>query len=84
MAFPPARAALVPLEKAEAKALNLDKINTKARNSILYQGNSFVIYYDTNSWELTRLGKINGLSAAELRDILGTGDVSVTLSLSKR
>ncbi len=62
---------------------NDEHINTRAGDLILYQGSSFVIYYDTNSWSLTRLGKINGLSAAELRSILGTGDVTVTLSLSK-
>ena len=48
---------------------------------ILYQGHNFVIYYDTNSWSFTRLGKINNASQAELKAALGRGDVTVTLSL---
>lgn len=61
---------------------NNEQINTQAGDIILYQGNQIVIYYDTNSWNFTRLGKINGVSAQELREILGSGDVSVTLSLN--
>ena len=56
---------------------------TAAGDLILYQGHNFVIYYDTNSWNFTRLGKIEGISASELRTILGHGDVSVTLSLGE-
>lgn len=48
---------------------------------ILYQGHNFVIYYDTNSWNFTRLGKINNVTQAELKSALGRGDVKVTLSL---
>lgn len=56
---------------------------TKAGDLILYQGNSFVIYYDTNEWDFTRLGKIQGVTAKELKEILGDGDVDVTLSLKR-
>lgn len=62
---------------------NDEQITTEAGDLILYQGKSFVIYYDTNSWSLTRLGKIKDVSADELRDILGDGDVTVTLSLEE-
>lgn len=62
---------------------NDEQITTEAGDLILYQGNSFVIYYNTNSWNFTRLGKINGVSAEELKDILGNGDVTVTLSLKE-
>ena len=48
---------------------------------ILYQGHNLVIYYDTNSWSFTRLGKIDNASQAELKAALGKGDVRVTLSL---
>ena len=60
---------------------NNAQIDTQAGDIILYQGDQIVIYYDTNSWNFTRLGKINGATAQELRNILGSGDVSVTLSL---
>ena len=60
---------------------NDEQITTEAGDLILYQGNSFVIYYAPNSWNFTRLGKINDVSEEELREILGDGDVTVTLSL---
>ncbi len=47
---------------------------------ILYQGNQFVIYYDQNSWNFTPLGKIQNVSQSELKNILGSGDVTVVLS----
>ncbi len=60
---------------------NDEQITTGPGDIILYQGNKLVIYYDQNSWNFTRLGKLRDVDAQELRDILGAGDVSVTLSL---
>lgn len=58
---------------------------TSPGDLILYQGNSFVIYYDTNSWNFTRLGKVDGVSSRnEMLDLLGgKGEVTVTLSLAE-
>ena len=60
---------------------NNEQMNTQTGDIILYQGRTFVIYYDTNSWSLTPNGKIDNVDAEELREALGTGDVTVTLSL---
>ena len=60
---------------------NDEEITTKAGDLILYQGNSLVIYYDENSWNFTRLGKIEGVTGEELLDAFGDGDVTVTFSL---
>ena len=60
---------------------NDEQISTGAGDLILYQGNSFVIYYDTNSWNFTRLGKIDNVTQQELKDILGSGSVTAVLSL---
>lgn len=50
---------------------------------VLYLGNQFVIYYDNNSYNFTRLGRINGdYTGAALKSILGDGNVTVTLSTS--
>lgn len=62
---------------------NNENITTEAGDLILYQGNNFVIYYDTNTWNFTRLGKIDGISKAELKELLGKGNVTVTLSARK-
>ena len=53
--------------------------NTEAGDFILYQGNKFVMYYGHNSWNFTRLGKMEGISATELKQLLGRGKVTVTL-----
>lgn len=60
---------------------NDEPIHTEPGDLILYQGNQFVIYYGTNSWSLTRLGKINNVSEEELVTVLGRGGVTVTLSV---
>lgn len=62
---------------------NNEEVTTQAGDLILYQGDRFVIYYAPNTWSLTRLGRIDGVSAEELRELLGGGDVRATLSLGK-
>lgn len=58
---------------------NNEDMDTGAGDIILYQGRTLVIYYDTNSWSLTPIGKIENPEG--LREALGTGDVTVTFSL---
>lgn len=60
---------------------NDEQISTDYGDLILYQGNQFVIYYDKNSWNFTRLGKIDNITQDELKEILGNGNVTVTISL---
>ena len=59
------------------------QITTSSGDIVLYQGNQLVLFYGSNSWSYTRLGKIEGVSQSELKNILGTGDVTVVLSLSE-
>ena len=51
---------------------------------VLYNGSNICLFYDSNSWSYTRLGKIDGLSESELRTFLKAGEsnISVMLSLS--
>lgn len=51
---------------------------------ILYSGSNICLFYGSNSWSYTRLGKIDGLSENELRSFLKAGEnnISVTLSLT--
>lgn len=60
---------------------NDQQITTEAGDIILYQGSALVIYYAPNSWNFTRLGKIDDITQKELKAILGDGNVTVTLSL---
>lgn len=48
---------------------------------MLYQSDQIVMFYGSNSWSYTRLGHIDDLKGWE--QALGTGDVTVTLSLEK-
>jgi hypothetical protein len=59
------------------------RITAESGDLILYQGNQLVIFYASNTWSYTRLGKINDVTQTELRNILGTGNVTVTLSLNQ-
>ena len=52
---------------------------THAGDIVLYNGNQIVIFYGSNAWSYTRLGKIDDLSGWE--DALGSGDITVTFSL---
>ncbi len=60
---------------------NDSQITTEPGDLILYQGNQITIYYDTNTWSFTRLGKVQDLTQAELKAILGGGDVTAVFSL---
>ena len=57
------------------------QITTVPGDIMLYQGNQMVIFYGSNSWSYTRLGKIDGATVSNLRQILGNGNVTLTLSL---
>ena len=66
---------------------NDKQITTTAGDIILYQGNQITIYYDTNSWNFTRLGKevstssTTSITQAELKKILGKGDVTAVFEI---
>ncbi len=60
---------------------NDEQITMQPCDIILYSGQTFVLAYDINSWSLTRLGKIEGISKDELKKLLGAGDVKIRLSV---
>ena len=62
---------------------NDTQITTAAGDIILYQGNQITIYYDTNSWNFTRLGKVDGVTQAELKKILVKGNVTAVFEILK-
>ena len=60
---------------------NDEDITTTPGDIILYQGNQITIYYDENRWDFTKLGHID-IGQDELKAVLGSGDVTVTLSVN--
>lgn len=61
-----------------------EQINAQPGDIVLYNGSNICMFYGTNSWNYTLLGKIDGLSESELRTFLKASEsnISVTLSLS--
>ena len=61
-----------------------EQINAQPGDIVLYNGSNICMFYGTNSWSYTRLGKIDGLTESELRTFLKAGEsnISVTLSLN--
>ena len=51
---------------------------TQSGDIMLYNGNSIVLFYGSNSWSYTRLGRME-ITAEEAKDLLGNGDVTVIL-----
>jgi len=56
------------------------RTTTSAGDIVLYSGDQIVLFYGSNTWSYTRLGKITGQTQADLAALLGSGDVTITLS----
>ena len=54
---------------------------TSAGDIVLYSGNQMVVFYGSNSWAYTRLGHITDQDTAGMTQLLGNGDVVITVSL---
>ena len=57
------------------------QITTQPGDVVLYQGDQISMFYNSNSWSYTRLGRIEGATEEDLRAAFGSGDITVTLSL---
>lgn len=49
----------------------------------LYVGSSLVFFYGNNSWSYTKIGTLDGMTKAQVKELLqgGKGNVEITLSL---
>lgn len=56
------------------------RITTRPGDIMLYQGDSIVFFYGSNTWAYTPLAIIQDASAEELRQALGGSATSITLS----
>ena len=57
-----------------------ESVVTEAGDIMLYQGNQMTIFYNSNSWSYTKLGHIDNITAEELAELFGEGNITVTLS----
>ena len=65
------------------KGLTTDnhQTTTKEGDIVLYNGNQIVIFYGSNSWSYTRIGKIDDLT--DWKKALGSGDVTAVFSMAE-
>ena len=54
---------------------------TTCGDIVLYSGNQLVVFYGSNSWAYTRLGHITDQTPEQMKALLGSGDVTITLSM---
>ena len=57
---------------------NDSQTTTQPGDIVLYSGDQIVIFYGSNSWAYTKLGRL-ALPAQEVTELLGNGDVVVTI-----
>ena len=53
---------------------------TQAGDIVLYSGDQIVVFYGSNSWAYTRLGHITDKTVSEMAELLGHGDVTITIT----
>ena len=56
---------------------------TSAGDIVLYSSSQIVVFYGSNSWAYTRLGRITDQDPAGMAALLGNGDVKITISVEK-
>ena len=65
------------------KGLTTDnhQTTTTEGDSVLYNGDQIVIFYGSNSWSYTRIGKIDDLT--DWKTALGSGDVTAVFTVAE-
>ena len=59
---------------------NDKQTTTNNGDIVLYNGNNIVVFYGSNSWSYTRLGKMN-MPEREVIELLSNGDVELKISI---
>lgn len=67
----------------ESLTTSNSQITTQPGDIMLYQGSNIVIFYGSNTWSYTRLGKIDEEYIPNLQQFLGSGKISLTITLDK-
>lgn len=56
-------------------------IGTVPGDIVLYQGDKISLFYGSHSWSYTKIGKIDNVDSNKLKEVLGSGDVTLEFSL---
>ena len=68
------------LEKSYTK--NDEEITTYSGDIVLYSGDKIVVFYGSNSWAYTRLGKMN-IPEGDVTELLSKGDITLKIAIAK-
>jgi len=60
---------------------NDENVETNPGDIVLYQGDKVSLFYGSHSWSYTKLGKIDNVDSNKLKEVLGSGDVTLEFSL---
>ena len=60
---------------------NDENIGTAPGDIVLYQGDKISLFYGSHSWSYTKLGKIDNVDSNKLKEVLGSGNVTLEFSL---
>ena len=57
--------------------------STSSGDIVLYSDDQLVVFYGSNDWAYTRLGHITDKTPDEMKELLGNGDVTITLAIKQ-
>jgi hypothetical protein len=60
--------------------VNDTRITTEPGDIVIYQGNQVCLFYNSNSYSYTKLGKVKNVSKSKLEEILGNGNVTLVFT----
>ena len=61
---------------------NDEQITTHSGDIVLYSGDKIVVFYGSNSWAYTRLGKMN-IPESNVTELLSNGDITLKIAIEK-
>ena len=62
---------------------NDEQITTHSGDIVLYSGDKIVVFYGSNSWAYTRLGKMN-IPEGDVTELLSNGDITLKIAIAKQ
>ena len=60
---------------------NDENMDTNPGDIVLYQGDKISLFYGSHSWSYTKLGKIDNADSNRLKEVLGSGNVTLVFFL---
>lgn len=60
---------------------NDENVEANPGDIVLYQGDKVSLFYGSHLWSYTKLGKIDNVDSNKLKEVLGSGDVTLEFSL---